>query len=712
VNIGQASLAAIRDVLAGDGLGLRLGVDEFRLRSPVRLIAEAVRTLHAHRPLRPPAAVPDFTLDFQPGIERLRPSLICSVDGAIWHTWPTRLTVAAMEWITSWCFFRTPGEHLAIHGAAAVHPASGQAIVFPGLSGAGKSTLASTLMLSGWTLLSDEISLLRLSDLSVVGLGRPTILKWGSLDLIRRRFPGTATFGPEGKILDPPGPIAHLQPTVATVAASGHRFDVAAFVMLRRDDAELSPRLELLSAKEAFVGISQLGINYRQLGEQGFRTAVELTRTRPAFELHYRDAAEAESFLRNCEALASEGVASPDQALISAADVPSGTGDRIGSGLPTRELSAFGHQASPSGNHNAFLPLIQSINQAMETPEVATGWSDDLWGEILALANHIELLPQLAHRWLGCKHFDEFHPAVQRRLRREVQQSEFTRIVMSYEMEQLGELLSGLRVPLVLLKGCAYLLSGQRWPLGRRTSDVDLLFDESHVDAAGEILRQTAFEQKEAFSEKDRRYFRRWLHELPPVKHPHRMVEIDLHFRLLPAGDPCTFAVDDLIRRAVPIAGTAFHWLDPIDRVIHGAINLGHTGEFRRAFRDLWDLRQMIEDALGAGEFDWQQLSRRSQDLRIERTVARVLLLAGECVGLQLPEGWCEETAGRTAKKMRRSPLYRTMRVGAMPDGIAYRSRRRRAANWLLEHYPMPRLRTWVDPLTWTKRVKFIQGKG
>ena len=94
-----------------------------------------------------------------------------------------------MEWICSWCFFRGSYEALAIHAAAAVVPGStDQAILFPGVSGAGKSTLASTLMMCDWELLSDEIALLNLEKLTLQGLGRPTILKGDSIDLMKQRY--------------------------------------------------------------------------------------------------------------------------------------------------------------------------------------------------------------------------------------------------------------------------------------------------------------------------------------------------------------------------------------------------------------------------------------------------------------------------------------------------------------------------------------------
>jgi len=72
---------------------------------------------------------------------------------------------------------------------AAVLEKNGRAVVLPGDPGAGKSTLTAALMLSGWRLLSDEITLVDRDDGLLVGLARPVSLKNASIDVIQRAFP-------------------------------------------------------------------------------------------------------------------------------------------------------------------------------------------------------------------------------------------------------------------------------------------------------------------------------------------------------------------------------------------------------------------------------------------------------------------------------------------------------------------------------------------
>ncbi len=94
---------------------------------------------------------------------------------------------------------------------------------------------------------------------------------------------------------------------------------------------------------------------------------------------------------------------------------------------------------------------------------------------------------------------------------------------------------------IVLLKGAAYVAADFGWADGRTTSDMDVLVDESLLDPLAEALRACGFVTKEGLSEAHCVYFRRWLHELPPLSHRYRRIEIDIHFRLLPKLDPWSF---------------------------------------------------------------------------------------------------------------------------------------------------------------------------
>ena len=95
----------------------------------------------------------------------------------------------------------------------------------------------------------------------------------------------------------------------------------------------------------------------------------------------------------------------------------------------------------------------------------------------------------------------------------------------------------------------------------------------------------------------DVRYYRQWMHELPPMMNRRRGTVIDVHHNILPrtARDtPDARAVDRRIVTRLPI--DPLRVLEPCDLVIHSATHLFHEGELRNGLRDLLDLQSLISE--------------------------------------------------------------------------------------------------------------------
>ncbi len=719
MKIGSCSLDELAQRLRTDGIALRFGSYRFLLQTRLRKIAVAIRTLYPDYPLLQPFEFSDFHVRLDPSTDWGKPTVIASVNGEIWHIWPRRQTAASMEWIFSWCLFRGVYRSLAMHAAVAALPNSNsKAIVFPGHSGAGKSTLASTLMMSGWRLLSDEIAIFNLADLRLTALGRPTILKGESLDLIAKTYGAQAVFGPDSHALDPPVRIAHLRPTAETVEIRGDAFEPVGIVFPeRRSVAE--PRLERLSPGTTFSLLGQYGINYRTLGEEGFRATLQLVKNCPAYRLIYDQAPSVEPLLQNSELFEVVGhrqlTATGGQHLLrAAATSPNDTTDSS----TDQQIEQDPRDANPVSSRAArpdIRDALQLMVEGLAEPDRLASLSLPQWDQVVLLANHTELLAQLAHRVSQRPWWESLWPLVRTSLSHAMDRLAFNQNTMCFELFQLQRILSGTADKTVLLKGAAYNAAKFAWAYGRSSNDVDLLVSKAALPRIESALIDAEYETDDKLSAQDRRYFRRWLHELPPLKHPYRRVEVDVHFRLLPVSDPKSFDVGEFIDRSVKVADSPFYILDPVDRVLHTIVNLARTGEFCRAYRDLWDLRCMLQcgAAESAGDsspaFDWDELVHRTQQVKLGNSVGTVLLLASDLVQLSVPDGICRQLTGNQPNRVRRGWMYRIMRRAAVPDGANLRSRSRHMALWAMEHYPLPRIRTWLDPLTWTKRIHFVK---
>jgi hypothetical protein len=165
----------------------------------------------------------------------------------------------------NWCIAAGAHHHLLLH--AAVLERAGRAVILPGDPGAGKSTLTAALMLRGWRLLSDELTIVDLDDGSLLPLARPVSLKERSIDVIRAFEPG-AVFG-EVAVDTHKGSVSHLRPTATSVARMHERARAAHIVFPRwREGAPAALRPH--PKAEAFMHLAGHAFNYSLLGRQGF----------------------------------------------------------------------------------------------------------------------------------------------------------------------------------------------------------------------------------------------------------------------------------------------------------------------------------------------------------------------------------------------------------------------------------------------------------
>ena len=97
----------------------------------------------------------------------------------------------------------------------------------------------------------------------------------------------------------------------------------------------------------------------------------------------------------------------------------------------------------------------------------------------------------------------------------------------SWEVNRLLWALKDIDVPLILLKGAAYLLAGLPPARGRIFADVDLLVPEERIGEIEERLVERGW-FKTQIDPYDDRYYRVWMHEIPPLRHRERGTEIDI----------------------------------------------------------------------------------------------------------------------------------------------------------------------------------------
>ncbi len=240
------------------------------------------------------------------------------------------------------------------------------------------------------------------------------------------------------------------------------------------------------------------------------------------------------------------------------------------------------------------------------------------WDLFIRQARRANLLSRFSVTLRDQGRLDQVPEQVRTHLESECHLADQQKRVIEWEIGRIREALDTVDLPVIFLKGAAYVAADLPAATGRRFSDVDILVPKSRIREAEQALFLHGW-----FAEKldpyDQQYYRTWMHEIPPLRHAQRRTVIDVHHAIVPETmrlhpDPekliaDTYATGDDERLRV---------LAPADMVLHSAAHLFLDGEYQNALRDLVDLDQLLRH-FSVQEGFWDALYRRSVELELSR---------------------------------------------------------------------------------------------
>jgi hypothetical protein len=205
-----------------------------------------------------------------------------------------------------------------------------------------------------------------------------------------------------------------------------------------------------------------------------------------------------------------------------------------------------------------------------------------------------------------------------------------------WEVARIAAALAPLGVPLILLKGAAYTMAGLPAARGRLFSDIDLLLPKDALPEAESALMLAGW-MSHHHDDYDQRYYRQWMHEIPPLQHVQRGSVIDVHHAILPLTAADRPDPDKLRAASVAIDGAGgARMLAPADMVLHSATHLFYDGEFDKGLRDLLDLHRLLCH-FGAQEGFWTGLPARAFEMELARPLFYALRNAARLLGTPVP---------------------------------------------------------------------------
>lgn len=251
------------------------------------------------------------------------------------------------------------------------------------------------------------------------------------------------------------------------------------------------------------------------------------------------------------------------------------------------------------GNRLSALLLVRALRDPASVLSLSAGE----WNAVIAIARAEQLIGTLAHRLQGLA----MPQPVQHIMADAREQAALGRRQALWEADRARVALAGLDIPVILLKGTAYVAAGLGAGVGRSIGDLDILVPRAALGAVEEALLTAGWEWVKS-NTYDQQYYRRWMHELPPLIHRERDRMIDVHHTILPMTARQRPDFIAMIADRVEL-NDGLCVLSPEDRVLHCVAHLLADGDLAGGLRNLWDLHCLLEDYDG----DQGRLATRAQ---------------------------------------------------------------------------------------------------
>lgn len=252
---------------------------------------------------------------------------------------------------------------------------------------------------------------------------------------------------------------------------------------------------------------------------------------------------------------------------------------------------------------------LAPLLKVLLSPESVCGLSLETWDVVIRQGRSANLLAKLAYEIDRYGLMSEVQEAPRMHLESAICVVERQKSAIQWEVHCLHCELDHYHGRVILLKGAAYVLAGLPNAKGRVFSDIDILVPKSDISFVESELMKAGW-QTGHHNAYDQRYYRLWMHEIPPMRHISRGTTVDVHHTLLPVRGRTEMVVAHLFDDALPLKNSPYWVLSPSDMFLHSATHLFHEGEFENGLRDLFDLKDLLTHFSSDAHFPDQVISR------------------------------------------------------------------------------------------------------
>jgi hypothetical protein len=270
---------------------------------------------------------------------------------------------------------------------------------------------------------------------------------------------------------------------------------------------------------------------------------------------------------------------------------------------------------------------------SMRDPASVPGLGAEALDDVLHAARQHALLARLEHDLAGLGVLQDLPEAARRQFANARVRANANAITLCFEIDRVRRALTDLGIRIVLLKGAAYRRAGLSVARGRVSVDLDILVSVADIGRVERTLIDRGWQAAE-MNRYDQHYYRDWMHEIPPLVHGERGIELDVHHTIFPPVSEIRIDSETLLAAATPV-GDGLWVLGPTDMVLHAAAHLFQENPAGH-LRDLLDLHDLLT-LFGQHAGFWENLIERAGRHGLGRPLYYGLRYAVDRAGTAIP---------------------------------------------------------------------------
>ncbi len=273
--------------------------------------------------------------------------------------------------------------------------------------------------------------------------------------------------------------------------------------------------------------------------------------------------------------------------------------------------------------------------QVLKNPKAMLDLDIKDWNKLLLEAHLLKLRARIAHDAQDTGLWEQIPEAVQRILTNARIDATARQRKILWEVNRIRRALFDFDDKIILVKGVAYLIKGLRCAKGRVSVDVDILVDKKNIDKVENFLFLAGYGSHE-LNDYDQQYYRKWAHEIPPLLHPDRMIEVDVHHTILQITNRLSPKIDLMIKAAVTVEDN-IQVLCNEDMLLHSIVHQFIDGAIKASLRNLLEQHDMIMEFSEDPDF-WPSLMAKTDEFNFGRPVFYCLRYCQFFLRTKIPE--------------------------------------------------------------------------